>query len=344
MAQGPRQDISNIYTAEHSQTFAGSFRDIYLSAKEDSQTSYEREARRCRNALAATNPKVVRESLISRLGVRVPGTFEWIADNDDFQAWQSGDSGSRLLWISGGPATGKTTLAIYLTEELQRCTVFGYDLVFFFNESGHGGSGSAVDVLRSLVHQMITLRPDLVKHALPYFEDSETTRKSLASLETLWVIFQDLVQDADLGNVLCVVDGLDQCEESGVQQLVPKLTRLLAVHSPDSPVQSRFCLLIVSDHINGLYGCPRIRLDDVDNAAKIAEDIKLFIKTRTRELYGIKGVDDGLVNDIQIELLEREEVTYQWISRAVKDFLGSHSVVEVREKLSTLIGGWTIHF
>jgi hypothetical protein len=83
-------------------------------------------------------------------------------------------------------------------------------------------------VLRELVHQTITKRPLLVKHALPYFETPERTEQTLSSLKALWLISSTLATDVELGTMFCVLDGLDECHEDTLGALVPRIVNLLS--------------------------------------------------------------------------------------------------------------------
>jgi hypothetical protein len=93
--------------------------------------------------------------------------------------------------------------------------------------------------------RIIAKRPQLVKHALPYFETPERTQQTLSSLETLWIIFSKLVADGELGTMFCVLDGFDECEESTLRVLLPRLVSLPARGAPSS-TKSAFKLAIVS--------------------------------------------------------------------------------------------------
>ena len=68
----------------------------------------EKKGEACRNALFISNPDVDREELISAKGIRVPGTCEWIKENENFRALEKGEIS--LLWITGTPGKGKTML------------------------------------------------------------------------------------------------------------------------------------------------------------------------------------------------------------------------------------------
>ncbi|KAF1828069.1 hypothetical protein BDW02DRAFT_485176, partial [Decorospora gaudefroyi] len=185
----------------------------------------------CRNALFLTDPHVDRESVITTKGTRVAGTCEWITHNASYRAWLNGDGDGknndnrRLLWISGGPGKGKTMLSVFLTEELERHTasVPNAELALFFCSAEDEKRNTAVAVLRGLVHQIIAKRPQLVKHALPHFEMPELMPQTLSSLETLWIIFRKLITDAELGTMFCVLDGLDECDESTLRVLLPRV-------------------------------------------------------------------------------------------------------------------------
>ncbi|KAF1837128.1 hypothetical protein BDW02DRAFT_595803 [Decorospora gaudefroyi] len=222
MSGDPRphqQSISHVSVQQGSRAYVGTFSNCRFGNTDESQKASEQAAVACRNALFLTDPHVDRESVISAKGTRVAGTCEWITHNASYRAWLNSDGdgngddsnndNTRLLWISGGPGKGKTMLSIFLTEELERYTVNREDagLVFLFCSAQDEKRNTSITVLRGLVHQIITKRPQLVKHLLPHFETPERTQQTLSSLETLWLIFRKLVADAELGTMFCVLDG-----------------------------------------------------------------------------------------------------------------------------------------
>lgn len=47
-----------------------------------------------------------------------PGTCKWLRDDEpEFEKWIEGDS--RILWVLGGPGTGKTMLAVSNVDHLK---------------------------------------------------------------------------------------------------------------------------------------------------------------------------------------------------------------------------------
>jgi hypothetical protein len=313
----------------------------------------EQAAVACRNALFLTDPHVDRESVISAKGTRVAGTCQWITHNASYRAWLNSDGdgngddsnndNTRLLWISGGPGKGKTMLSIFLTEELERHTasIPNAELVFFFCSAQDEKRNTAVAVLCSLVHQIIVKRPQLVKHALPYFETPERMQQTLSSLEALWLIFGKLVADAELGTMFCVLDGLDECHEDTLQSLVPRVVGLLSYQGPtqgSARITVAFKLAIVSREIPGLRKCTRVQLDP-DNNEKVASDIERVISTRVNELSYIPGFDDAFRRTVETALLQRAEGTFLWVGFAVHELSQKQTCSEIWAALEGLPSG-----
>jgi ankyrin repeat protein len=305
----------------------------------------EQAAIACRNALFLTDPHVDRESVISAKGTRVAGTCEWITQNVGYRAWLNSNSGSsnnddtRLLWISGGPGKGKTMMSVFLTEELERRTVSidNAELAFFFCSAQDEKRNTAIAVLRGLVHQILNKRPQLVKHVSPYFETPERTQQTLSSLETLWLIFSKLIADPELETMFCVLDGLDECEESTLRTLLLRIVSLLTGETSSS-TKGAFKLAIISRDMHGLQDCTRIRLDP-DNDEKVVSDIKLFVSARVAKLSRIEGFNDDLSASVQSALLQRAEGTFLWVGFAMHELSQKQTCSEIWEALEELPSG-----
>jgi hypothetical protein len=231
-------------------------------------------------------------------------------------------------------------LSVFLTEELKRHTarIGSAELAFFFCSAEDEKRNTAAAVLRGLIHQIIVKRPQLVKHALPYFETPEKTQQTVSSLETLWLIFSKLIADAELGTMFCVLDGLDECEESTLRMLLPRIVSLLPGESSSS-TKGRFKLAIVSRDIAGLRGCAtRLRLDP-DNDEKVVGDIELFVSARVGELSRIEGCDEDFRAAVQTALLERAGGTFLWVGFAMHELSQKQTCSEIWEAIEDLPSG-----
>ena len=127
-----------------------------------------------------------RNDLRIKKGARVPGTFEWITTDTCYQDWQS--SGPDSLWITAGPARGKTMLSLFILDDLEQYISTSKtspgsssqegpgknaDLYYFFCSSDKRSRRGSVAVLRSLIYQIVSKHEDLMKYVLDYLSNNQ---------------------------------------------------------------------------------------------------------------------------------------------------------------------------
>jgi ankyrin repeat protein len=290
-----------------------------------------------KQALFLSDPYVDRESLISKKGRRVAGTCEWITQHPSYQSWLQDDE--QLLWISGGPGKGKTMMSIFLTEELERLAFAstGVQAVFYFCNIQDEKRNTALAILRSLIHQIITQTPDLAKHAQAYFTPDDQQRQTLTSFETLWMILRGIVTDKSLPTTFCVLDGLDESDEQALELLVPRLVDLLSA-DPSPNTASAFRLAIVSRDIHSLHGCVQVKLDP-DHDEDVAHDIESFVSSMTEGLPAPEGSEITFRAHIQKTLLDRAKGTFLWVGFAMHELRKKRTSTEVLAALEDLPSG-----
>ena len=287
----------------------------------------------CRNALFLSDPATDRENLTTAKGKRVDGTCVWIKEDTAFQRWQQHKT--QLLWISGGPGKGKTIMSVFLTEELKETTAKDGEIVlYFFCSNEDNRRNSATAILRSLLWQLTGKRKDLTKHLLEYFGTPQKEQETLSSAETLWIMFLRLVQDARAGQILCIIDGLDECEEESTRWLAMKFSDL---SSPDKS-KNALSVILTSREIRGLIRFTRIKLDP-DNDEHVNEDIDKFVSTRVQELSGLAGFDEKFRAAIQATLLDRAEGTFLWVGFVMRELLKKRTCTEVEKSLEAFPRG-----
>jgi len=142
---------------------------------------------------------------------RVPGTCEWFLHHPKFEEWR--EKSTDILLIFADPGCGKSVLAKTLIDE-KLCSK-GTDtstVCYFFFKDGETHRRGCVDALRALLHGLFKQQPQLVKHALSHFvskgEAFQTDR------DLLWQILLDAAADPEAGEVICILDALDEAEAS----------------------------------------------------------------------------------------------------------------------------------
>ena len=79
------------------------------------------------------------------------GTCDWIKYEDSFKNWVKHGSNSKILWLYGPPASGKSVLSSFIIEYLNSLDI---SCSFFFFRFGDQTKRSPNALLRSLAYQM----------------------------------------------------------------------------------------------------------------------------------------------------------------------------------------------
>jgi hypothetical protein len=162
---------------------------------------------------------------------RTADTCGWLQKKEVFESWRS-DTTSSILWVYGIPGSGKSILASYIVDQLKSKTDGAADptppVIFFFCSNRSESRRASTHILRSLVHQLTVQRPELWEIIDKAYSKSASPKADV--FEELWEIFVATLLAAK--NVLCVVDGLDECqnrEEDGTLERSVFAQRLLAL-------------------------------------------------------------------------------------------------------------------
>jgi hypothetical protein len=200
------------------------------------------------------DPHVNRSNVLTEMGDRVAGTCDWIQHETAFVRWLESTSSS--LWLRGGPGKGKTMIALYVTETLLHLETQDpakTTVLFFFCSEKSATQNNAIAILRGLLFQFIKKKPHLLKYCTDRL-GKDNYKQTIASFGTLWDIFTMMLSDDRLGDIFCVLDGVDECEKASLTVLLRKLFTLF----PKQPPQTlrRLKLFGISREIGGVNFSP----------------------------------------------------------------------------------------
>lgn len=275
------------------------------------------------DALLLTRPEVDRSSLIALKGRRVNGTCEWLIRHPSYQKWLEG-ADPPLLWISGGPGKGKTMLAIYITEKLQPVvdSVQGV-LLYYFCSNRDRNRNTAVTIMRGIIHQWLNFHPHLAQHIKNYFEGSETTKYTISSFVSLWRLFLILLHQSGSCQVLCVLDGLDECEIESLKQLLDALGDYFLKSEETSRPSLKLILLsrpqlALLESKLGRYR--RIKLDDSE--MEVGKDVEKYISAKVAELASEQSLSEDMLLQVRQALMAGAEGTFLWVGFVADELKG----------------------
>ncbi|OAP56539.1 hypothetical protein AYL99_09718 [Fonsecaea erecta] len=305
-------------------------------------TSSYAEAAPVLDALLLTRPEVDRKSLVALKGRRVDGTCEWLIQHPHYQEWLA-DANHPLLWISGGPGKGKTMLAIYITEVLQPVVDAANNiLLYYFCSNRDKNRNTALTIMRGILHQWIDLYPLLAKDIKISFDGTETTKYTISSFVALWRVFLTLLQQSTSSQVVCVLDGLDECEKESLKQLLDAVTNYLS--KSGEKTRPRLKLIILSrpqpavlESKLGQY--PQIQLDDSDTG--ISRDVERYIVAKVAELAAEQNLSEEMVAQVQQTLLAGADGTFLWVGFVANELQGRSwsKIDEVLRHVPKSLGG-----
>lgn len=142
---------------------------------------------------------------------RAQGTNEWILEEDSFNKWASTtESNSRILWLHGGPATGKSVLSSFVLNHLVEQ---GRSAQYFFVRFGDQKKRSLSMILRSLAYQIARSVPQFMKSLIELGDEGIDFES--ADARTIWDrVFRSLLFTIkSLTPIFWVIDGIDEADD-----------------------------------------------------------------------------------------------------------------------------------
>jgi hypothetical protein len=177
--------------------------------------------------------------------------------------------------------------------------------------------------MRGILHQWIGLYPILAKDVKISFDGTETTKYTISSFVALWRVFLTLLQQSTSSQVVCVLDGLDECEKESLKQLLDAVTKYLSKSGEKS--RPRLKLIILSRPqpavLEGKLGqYPQIQLDDSDT--EISHDVERYIVAKVAELASEQNLSEEMVAQVQQTLLAGADGTFLWVGFVANELQG----------------------
>jgi ankyrin repeat protein len=256
---------------------------------------------------------------------RVPGTCLWALEHPQYKQWLESQE-HNLLWISADPGCGKSVLSRSLVENDLYHTNSRFVCYFFFKDNEQQDRLNIA--LCALLHQLFDQQPQLLKHAMPEWQ--KNGEKLREETERLWSILLNAAAGSDSCDIICVLDALDECQESDRRILVRKLSNFYKECSSKRLRGKSLKFLVTSrpydDIVSGFRDIPQylptIRLSGEDENKRIHQEIDIVIQERVRRLAIDMPLSDSTAISLEQSLLKMEHRTYLWL------YLAFHSIEE----------------
>ena len=219
------------------------------------------------------------EAQKNRNSKRVNNTCNWFLQHPIYKQWRDQGKDS-LLWVSADSGCGKSVLSRSLIDN-EFCDMDSYTVCYFFFKEDNENQKYAKNALCSILHQFFGEKSHLLKHSVPAFHQNGNTLPEL--FDRLWSIFTSIATDPEAGNIICVLDALDECKASDRADLVDKLNQLYQHTTENGSGKSALKFLVTSrsyETIENTFDPSTIRLAGEEESDAIRQEIDLVIKDK----------------------------------------------------------------
>ncbi|KAK1707429.1 hypothetical protein BDP67DRAFT_569049 [Colletotrichum lupini] len=239
-------------------------------------------------------------------------TCEWVTSHKIWNLWDS-VPGSALLWITADAGCGKSVAAKYL-EGLEH------------QDKAH----SAVS---AVLHQLFSKQHRLMHHAMVKY--SSMPKSSFNCFSTLWSILLATMEDPHTKNVVWILDGLDECEEKSLDELIKALADFVQSRNAVSIKRRPACkIILLSRPLNSIErrfglrsgnGCyntglqyteesDTFRLSAEEESGSVAKDIAQFVTSKISDLGRQSELSADILHQLEQRLISSADYTFLWVS------------------------------
>ena len=256
------------------------------------------------------------------------GSCGWLTSKNSFQDWQlSADNYPKCFWLSGEPATGKSTLSGHVVKYLEASNS---DCSYFFFKHGGAGKSTVAELLCSLAWQMASSNTEIRRKILSLHDEGVLIDRSDG--RSVWrTIFIARIFRMELRQPhYWIIDGLDECANyAAFFPLLGKIDqqfplRIFVASRPHLAIERSF----------SQEGIPNVH-ESVSRDSSLG-DIKLFIDAHSHYL----PVDTEADRKDLVELiLRKSNGNFLWTKLVVTELEEALSQQRVDEILESVPRG-----
>jgi ankyrin repeat protein len=246
---------------------------------------------------------------------KVKDTCEWFFKDERFRKWRNTNTSS-VLWVSASPGCGKSVLSRALIDEQHLYRSVATTVCYFFFKDGAENRMHATDALSAILHQLFEHDTEnhLIKFALP--SHRAHGQKLSTNFSELWQILLKCVESPNTGEIVVLLDALDECKSESWKSLLQKLVEFYSQRPSDQPSKLKF--LITSrpyDDIELQFrefnkASTYFAFDADENSGEIGKDIDKVIDAKMENDTIFEEKDRLLIAK---KLKSMEQRTYLWL-------------------------------
>ncbi|KAH0527326.1 hypothetical protein TsFJ059_002338 [Trichoderma semiorbis] len=293
-------------------------RDHSKFVQETNRLILDRENQACLQDLQVSDPRDDKRRILGLKGDLVKKAYTWILNHSHFRQWRNEQK--RMLWIKGGPGTGKTMVICGLINEIEPSTRLSDQnadplLSYFFYQATDVRFNNATAMLRNLIYLLIIQRPSLIRHVRKkydpigraLFEDSDPW-------DHLSAIFINILRDLRGTTTYLIIDALDEC--TNLERLIGFIWRLLPEYSHVKWLVSSRETHVIKQFLRSNDFQMGLSIDLEENSVSEIDAVGIYIDTKVSQLESLQD-NHTLQERIRHTLRQKSDGTFLWVSLVI---------------------------
>jgi ankyrin repeat protein len=251
------------------------------------------------------------------------GTCEWIFKHKCFDRWLGNEEGN-LLFLLGPSGCGKTILSNFISKRLKQEGKF----VTSFYCKDTTGRDRTPPVIETFIYRFLNEDRRLFRHVPPKYRKRSLIADLPRKPEEAWEIFESILEDFEAKKSFLFLDGLDECDEAFVNDL---LKRLESIFNPTANNMVRQAgaakIMLTCKPRWSISECAsRFPLIDVGrndgeagSAQFVMKDIGHFVRAELRKIATARNYSEELKNSVESKILSKASGMFLWTSLVLEE-------------------------
>lgn len=245
------------------------------------------------------------------------GTCKWIHETQVYRSW-SGSQCSGTFLLTGKMGSGKTVLAkstwtAIQSEKEDRPQDKELHLSYFCSRVRRK-SEKADLLLWTLIYQLLEACPNIFSSADGLQDMSKVLNWPL---ESVWSLFWDLISQSDYESVSILIDALDECEYTSVDEFLGSYTEFCMDEYPVEKIVKFFITLRHDDGpVEGFVDSDSLWRLHI-RPADVLPDIQVAMERPIKKIVSSNKWDTDQAFRLTTAIAERADGMFQWVNIAL---------------------------
>lgn len=245
---------------------------------------------------------------------RATGTCDWLFSLEKYSEWASA-KGSPLLWISGSPGTGKSTLCSAIIDDLRKHERKWDIIAFSFLDDSRDRLDASQHLLRTLTYQL-TEDPSNVHECtlIATVEEREKAFRPMLREDFQLKLRRIFTGVHNHARVFLIIDGLDQ--DDWIKEAV--MAEIREVNLTRKSSNNFSCAIATRDILESISRDSSVASLDLDLEPGVRTDLKTFVASGLAKVAGNHAISSESTISLATSFYYSANGLFLWLALAME--------------------------